>query len=130
MNEPIRVLVVDNEEIIREIVGDILGCEGNGFETTMAGSCEEAMRLAKRGRFDVVFLDVCLDDGSGVDLLQSLRPHQPDARIYMITGFKVDAEIQQALATGATGVISKPFRVRDILAALHGTDNAPVPVSE
>jgi DNA-binding NarL/FixJ family response regulator len=124
MSGCIRTLVVDDEEIIREIVRDILVSEGRGVETVGAGSCEEGLRLAREQAFDVVFLDVRMEDGSGVDLLQRLREHQPEARIYMITGYRADREIQEALAQGATGIISKPFRVRDILAALHGTTPA------
>jgi len=121
MSGCIRTLVVDDEEIICEIVRDILVSEGRGVETAAAQSCQEALRLAREGTFDVVFLDVCMEDGSGVDLLESIRQHQPDARVYMITGYRVDKEIQQALTAGASGVISKPFRVKDILAALYGT---------
>ena len=130
MSGCIRTLVVDDEAIIREIVGDILVSEGNAVETASAGSFEEGLRLVQDQPFDVVFLDVRMEDGSGIDLLKSVRRHQPDARVYMITGYKLDTEIQQALAEGATGIISKPFRVRDILAALHGTSLAPAPLPE
>ncbi|MBN1917975.1 MAG: response regulator [Verrucomicrobia bacterium] len=125
MSGRIRTLVVDDEKIICEIVRDILVSEGGRVETLAAQSCEEGLRLARQQAFDVVFLDVRMEDGCGVDLLKRIREHQPGARIYMITGYRADKEIQQALAEGAAGFISKPFRVKDILGALHG----PAPAS-
>ena len=130
MSGPIKALVVDDEQIIRDIMEDILACEAGGVETTAVGTCEDAERLIGEQDFDVIFIDVCMGDGDGVDLLRQIRQVKPDARIYMITGYNVDPQLQAALAAGAAGAIYKPFKVGEILAAIHGMYPEPTPLSE
>ena len=130
MSEPIRALVVDDEQIIRDIMADILGCEGGTVETTAVGTCEDALRLVGEQDFGVIFVDVCMGDGDGVELLRQIRQVRPDARIYMITGYDVGPQLQEALAEGAAGAIYKPFKVGEILAAIHGMYPEPTPLSE
>jgi DNA-binding NtrC family response regulator len=130
MSEPIKALVVDDEQIIRDIVEDILACEGSAVETTTVGCCEDALRLVGEQDFDVIFIDVCMGDGDGVELLQQIKQTKPDARIYMITGYDVGPQLQAALAAGALGAIHKPFRVGEILAAIHGMYPEPTRLSE
>ncbi len=130
MSEPIRALVVDDEQIIRDIMQDILAGETGGAETTAVGTCEDALHLVGEQDFDVIFIDVCMGDGDGVELLRQIRQVRPNARIYMITGYDVDPQLQAALATGAAGAIYKPFKVGEILAAIHGTYSEPTPLSE
>ena len=67
-----------------------------------------------------MLLDVCMDDGDGVDLLRQVRELRPEARIYMVTGYEVEERLQQALSQGATGTIRKPFRVNEILKVIYG----------
>jgi DNA-binding NarL/FixJ family response regulator len=120
MSGPIRTLIVDDEQIIRDIVADILACEGGAVEAVGVATCAEALRLARTQEFDVVLLDVCMEDGDGVELLRQFRELRPDARIYMVTGYEVENQLQQALAEGATGTIRKPFRVHEILSVIYG----------
>ena len=130
MSGPIRALVVDDEQIIRDIMEDILASERGGVEATAVGTCEDALHLVGEQDFDVIFIDVCMGDGDGVELLRQIRQTRPDTRIYMITGYDVDAELRAALAAGAAGAIHKPFKVGEILAAIHGMYPEPTPLSE
>jgi two-component system NtrC family response regulator len=125
MSGPIRTLIVDDEQIIRDIVADILACEGGAVEAVSVATCAEALQLAQAQEFDVVLLDVCMEDGDGVALLRQFRELRPDARIYMVTGYEVEDQLQQALAEGATGTLRKPFRVNEILEVIYG--EAPPP---
>ena len=125
-----RALVVDDEQIIREIIEDILACEGDPVDVVAVGTCSEALRQAQEQQFDVIFLDVCMEDGDGVELLRQIRQVRPEARIYMITGYKVDDQLQAAITEGAAGAIHKPFRVVEILSALRGTASEVTPLSE
>ena len=130
MSGPIRALIVDDEKIICEIIEDILVFEGGGVEATSASSCDEALRLAGEHRFDVVFLDVCMGDGSGLDVLREIKHVRPDARIYMITGYQVEDQLRDALKQGAVGAIHKPFRVKEILSALRGDGSEGASLSD
>lgn len=129
MSGPIRTLIVDDEQIIRDIVTDILACEGGAVEAVGVATCAEALRLARSQEFDVVLIDVCMEDGDGVDLLRQFREVRPEARIYMVTGYEVEERLQQALANGATGAIRKPFRVSEILEVIYGGAKPPSPLS-
>ena len=130
MSGRIRVLVVDDEKIIREIIEDILACEGDDVEVVGVGTCDEALQQVREQEFDVIFLDVCMDEYDGVELLRRIREFRSDPHIYMITGYKVDDQLRTALAEGAAGVIHKPFKVREILAVLPGASSEPAPLSE
>jgi len=130
MSGGIRVLVVDDEAIIRDIIKDILVCEGRGVQVVTAGTCKEALRQAQEQEFDVIFLDVCMEDGDGVELLGRIREVRADPRIYMITGYGVNDRLEESLASGASGAIYKPFTVGEILAALYGTASSSAHVSE
>ncbi len=120
MRKHTRALIVDDEKVIRDLIRDILGGEGPAVGVAAAGTCREALREVRHQRFDVIFLDVCLKDGNGVELLRRIRRVTPDARIYMMTGFSVAEQIEAALAGGASGAIYKPFRVNEIVAAVRG----------
>jgi CheY-like chemotaxis protein len=130
MNSNLRVLVADDEPIIRDIIGDILACEEEGVEVETAGTCMEVLRRIQEKEFDVIFLDVCMKDGDGVELLRKIRGDRPAPRIYMITGYGVGDRIEDALASGASGAIDKPFTVAEIRAALYGTGPESASLSE
>jgi CheY-like chemotaxis protein len=130
MSGRIKALVVDDEQIIREIIEDILACGGDPVDVVAVGTCSEALCQAQTQQYDVIFLDVCMEDGDGVEVLRQIRQLRPEARIYMITGYQVDEELQAALAEGAAGAIHKPFRVGEILSALRGTASEVTPLSD
>ena len=115
MSRCVKVLVADDEAIIQDVIEDILTNEG-GAEVVGASTCEEALQWARDQAFDVVFVDVCLGDGDGVQLVRCIKEASPETRICMITGYRVEDQIADALAAGASGAIHKPFTVKELLA--------------
>ena len=118
-----RILVMDDESAVRDVIGSMLA--KSGAEVDTASTCAEAFSLLDEGRYDWVILDHCLPDGDGLDVLKKVGVLQPDARAIMITG---DADVEQlceeALTLGAEGVLAKPFCLQELLDRLRVTPRA------
>jgi len=114
-----RVLVVDDDTLMREVLKAILRSEG----FSVAGEARDGqagIALVERLRPDAVCLDVNMPGISGLDTLKILREKFPDVRVVMITGDASMTTVREAVSFGAVGYIIKPFnagRVADALKA-------------
>lgn len=105
--EPIRILVVDDEESIRKLAEKEL--TGLHRMVQSAGSAGEALELLKRKSFDVILLDIRLPDANGLDILEDLREANPGTEVIVITGHgDIDSAVE-AMKLGAYDYITKPF---------------------
>ncbi len=107
MNEPPRILVIDDEEGIRAGCRRALEPEGYVVETAATG--EEGLRRFREGNFDLVLIDVVLPDMRGVDLLKPILEQDPDVVCVVITGYATVELAVQAIRSGAYDFLSKPF---------------------
>lgn len=130
-----RVLVVDDMEINRELVGAVLAQAGH--EVRFATSAREAISAAIADRFDLIFMDIHMPDMSGVDATRHIRALSDDRSsvpIVALTASVLEEEISLYRAAGMTGHVRKPFRADDLLsvvnAALAQARKAPVPASD
>lgn len=114
MTQKIRVLMVDDEEKFRATVGKIL--RRRGFETTMAGTGEEALAILTEKPHDVVVLDIKMPGMDGHEALARIREIRPRARVIMLTGHGNEQSAHQALKQGAFDYLNKPCDI-DLLAA-------------
>jgi len=105
-----KALVVDDEKNIVEILSFILDEEN--FYVDKAYSFKEA--LEKKENYDLVFIDIRLPDGSGLDLIPIIRSKSADTQIVMITAFADTKTAVEAIKKGALDYITKPFEVADI----------------
>jgi len=112
-----RVLVVDDEDGVREGLRGMLQQEGLHVET--AGSAEEGARRVEARSFDVVFLDINLPGADGLSMLGKLRRGTPPADVVILTGYGTVANTVEAMRKGAADVIEKPFSVDRILAVVR-----------
>ena len=114
------ILIVDDDEALRETLADQLAVDGE-FTAIEAGTISEAEdRLAaKDARFDAVILDVGLPDGDGRDLCIRLRKQGQKMPIIMLTGSDAETDVVRGLDSGANDYISKPFRLNELLARLR-----------
>jgi len=104
---PIRILVVDDEESIRRLVEKEIGTSSRKILT--AGTAREAVKMAQDQPFDVIVLDIRLPDGDGIELLTHFREAIPDVEVILITGHgDVDSAVE-AMKNGAYDYITKPF---------------------
>ncbi len=109
-----RVLVVDDEALIRWSLAQTL--MDQGLEVEQASSGRETLDVvaASRGRFDVVLLDFRLPDSNDLKLLAQLRQLMPEAAVILMSAFSTPEVVQCALALGAVDVVSKPFEMTDM----------------
>jgi len=101
-----RVLVVDDEEIIRVVMADILADE---FQHAEVGSAEEAMPYLREATPDVVLADKNLPGMSGLELLGTIKVHLPNCEVIVISGYASLESAIEALRLGAFDYLMKPF---------------------
>ncbi|MBL8727984.1 MAG: sigma-54-dependent Fis family transcriptional regulator [Planctomycetes bacterium] len=112
-----RVLIVDDEDGVREGLRSMLQHEGLHVET--AGTAEEGARRTAQRSFDVVFLDLNLPGADGLSMLGDLRRGTPPADVVILTGYGTVANTVEAMRKGASDVIEKPFASDRILAVVR-----------
>lgn len=110
------VLIVDDEPDICWALGHIL--KGTGIASVTVTSGREALRLAKRHHFHLIFVDAKLPDLDGLDFARLIREADARVRVVLVSGYFYcdDAEVRQALAAGViSGFISKPYQHEEVL---------------
>ncbi|HMC07966.1 MAG TPA: family 2B encapsulin nanocompartment shell protein [Actinomycetota bacterium] len=110
---PLRILVVDDDEQVRQALLRTLGSVG--YEVTGVGSAAEARRALEEEDYAAVLLDVRMPGESGMELLRFIRSHYVDLAAIMVTGVDDPELAQSALSIGAFGYVVKPFRPSEIL---------------
>ncbi len=116
---PLRLLVVDEHEVVRQGLVALLDRRAGFQVVAEAGSVEEAIAQAHRHRPDIVVMDVRLPDGSGVEACREIRAELPETRVIMLTSFPDDEAVLSAIVAGAAGYLLKQIRARDLVAALE-----------
>src|ERR1700738_804719 len=113
-----RILVVDDEETIREIVSSMLG--GAHFQTRQAASGIEALAILESGdEFDLVLSDLMMAEMDGIALLERAKERYPDMPIVMVTAVHDIQVALQALRNGAYDYLLKPFEREQLLATVR-----------
>lgn len=109
------VLVVEDEPDLRTLVAHHL--EAAGMEALQAGTCREALVLARTHRPDLVVLDVMLPDGSGIDVCRQLRadPQLLATAVIMLTARTAESDRIAGLEAGADDYVPKPFSTRELM---------------
>ena len=108
-----RVLIVDDEEGVREGLRLMLQREGLHVET--AGTAEDGARRVEVRGFDIIFLDLNLPGDDGLSMLGKLRRGTPPADVIILTGYGTVANTVEAMRKGASDVVEKPFSSDRIL---------------
>ena len=114
-----RILIIDDEEGVRDGLKTLLQVEGVAVET--AATAEEGVRRLQQKPFDLVFLDLNLPGADGLSMMSKLRRGTPPADIVVLTGYGTVANTVEAMRKGATDVIEKPFSQDRILAVVRRT---------
>ncbi|NIO03615.1 MAG: response regulator [Proteobacteria bacterium] len=110
-----KILLVDDEEIIRDALGGLLMEEG--YEVVEAENGNVAIDKLSTDRFDIVITDVKMPGKSGIDVLTAAKMIDPKIDVIMITGFTTE-EPDQALSLGAKDFIYKSYNVEEFLAKI------------
>ena len=121
MKEKLKILIVDDQESMRTLLQDML--EVIGYEVTLAGGGEEALKILEGSRFDLVLSDLNMPGMDGTALLRSIKSSMPDLPVVIITGYGTFHTEKRVMREGANGYISKPCTLAKIdktLAAIFG----------
>ena len=124
MAERTRVLVVDDDESIHELVHAMLG--STDWEVESAHDGEDALTRVEREVYDVVLTDILMPGMDGLTLLGFLRERHPDLRVVVMTIRNTSEHILGSLRREAAGYISKPFKRDALLAALRDALSRPM----
>lgn len=108
-----RILVVDDESVIREILADFLSMEGFWVRTAEDGSA--ALVELSRTHYDLVLSDLKMPNMGGLELLEAIRKHTPNIVTVIMTGFGTVETAIDAMKRGAYDYILKPFKVEDVV---------------
>jgi two-component system response regulator (stage 0 sporulation protein F) len=111
------LLVVDDEDAIREILRDELTAEG--YVVLVAATGEEAMELFGRHKIDLALLDIRLPGVDGIEVLKFIQKRYPGTRAIMLTGHSDLKYAMEAREHGARDFIDKPFTTADVLGAVN-----------
>lgn len=115
----IRVLVVDDHELIRRGLSAVLEEQEDFQVVGQAASGNAAVMLAKQVLPDIVLLDIFLGNTNGLDIAQQLQRACPDTRIVIVTGYTDDSYLLRAMRIGAHGYLPKALPAEEMLAALR-----------
>jgi putative two-component system response regulator len=111
-----KVLVIDDEPIVREVIEAMLA--GSGYEVVTASTVSKALELFSDDSIRAVITDVFMPDGSGLELLETMRLRRPNLPIVLVTGATTRDDLSEALARGADGFVAKPFTQTELELAL------------
>lgn len=110
----IRVMIVDDHEIVRRGIAEIVDRSDGLVVVAEAGSVAEALRRAELVRPEVVLIDLQLPDGTGIDIINALRGSLPQTRPVVLTSFDDDDALSEALRAGAKAFLLKTVRGAEI----------------
>ena len=119
------LMVLDDDVPLRTRLGRAL--EQRGFEPVLVGSVAEALATIRTLAPAFAVLDMRLEDGSGLKVVEAVREARPDAKIIMLTGYGNITTAVQAVKAGAVDYLSKPADADDVVRALLSTGEAPPP---
>jgi DNA-binding NtrC family response regulator len=112
MNEPASILIVDDDESIRESMSQVLGKEGYGVKTAEEG--KKGLRLFSDENFHVVFLDLKLPGMGGMEILSQIKESNSETPVIIITGYASVESAVEAMRRGAYDYMVKPFTPEEL----------------
>ena len=107
---PVRVMLVDDHEVVRNGLRGMLEAAGGLRVVAEAGTLAGAISEAARTQPDVVVMDVRLADGSGIEATREIRAQRPDTQVLMLTSFADDEALFASIMAGASGYVLKQVR--------------------
>ncbi|MFI7173344.1 response regulator [Streptomyces spororaveus] len=116
---PIKVFLLDDHEVVRRGLRDLLDAEGDITVVGEAGTAEQALARGPALRPDVAVLDVRLPGGDGISVCRELRSRMPDLACLMLTSFDDEDALLDAIMAGAAGYVLKQIKGSDLVSAVR-----------
>jgi two-component system, NtrC family, response regulator PilR len=117
MSRQERILVIDDEEVVREVFHRLLKSEG--YQAELCTSGEEGLRLVREREFDAVILDVMMNGIGGLATLNGLRRMDSDIPVIMVTAYASLENAIECMKQGAFDYITKPFKNDEVMLAIQ-----------
>jgi DNA-binding NtrC family response regulator len=117
MADKSHVLVVDDEEALRTVLGSELA--NSGYDVSTASDGDEAISVIQNKKFDLVLLDIKMPNVDGFEVLKFVKKNFPKLKVIMLTGF---ADLKNAIESkkhGAEDFVSKPYDLVDLLTTIE-----------
>ena len=119
MADPTRVFLLDDHEVVRRGLKELLEAEGDLLVVGEAGTAAEALARIPPTKPEVAVLDVRLPDGDGVTVCREIRASHPEIQCLILTSFSDDEALFQAIMAGAAGYVLKQIKGTDLLDAVR-----------
>lgn len=118
MTEPrIKILLVDDDQSILEILADLMAIFGHDYVTAQNGV--EAIEKLKHNFFDIVLTDMIMPDIDGMELLKHIKKNYPNIKVMVVTGYERAFTYTDVIRAGASDFISKPFNTDELEAKIN-----------
>jgi CheY-like chemotaxis protein len=108
-----RILVIDDESNIAEVLRDALSAEGHAVEMALCGN--DGVKLAAIGSYDLVFTDLGMPDLSGWEVARRIRDETPEVPVVLVTGWGATLDEDEIQRCGVSAVVHKPFELEDVV---------------
>ncbi|MGB7982558.1 MAG: response regulator transcription factor [Candidatus Nanopelagicales bacterium] len=115
----IRVFLLDDHEVVRRGIADLLALEDDLEVVGEAGSATDALHRIPAARPDVAVLDVRLPDGTGIEVCRDARAMLPELKCLMLTSYADDEALFDAIMAGASGYVLKDIKGNDLVEAVR-----------
>ena len=112
-----RVLVVDDDDIVRDVVAYKVTNMGHDVATVADG--EAGLDAARSGRFDLMLLDLLMPRMSGLEVCRALRAEGNAIPVVMLTGKVLEDDVEAGFAAGADDYITKPISLKELASRVH-----------
>lgn len=116
---PIRVMIVDDHEVVRRGIVSVLDATRGLTVVGEAAGVQEAQRRLPAVRPDVLVCDLQLPDGTGIDVMRAAREHCPEQKMLVLTSFDDRPAIEESRRVGAAGLMLKSSRSQEIAQAVR-----------
>jgi len=126
--EPIRVLIADDQRLMREGLATLLALADDIEIVAQAGNGAEAIELAKRQRPDVILMDIQMPHVNGVEATRTIRSILPKTQIIILTTFDDDEYLMSGLRAGACGYLLKDMPSEQLAAAIRSAAKGQSPI--
>ena len=106
------VLVVDDEEIIRNFLSEVLD---EKYDVSLASDGDEAIEQIKKRRFDLIITDLKMPRVPGEEVVKFAQQQDPTSKVIVISGFSSLYTVSQSINNGACAFLSKPFSIKELM---------------
>ena len=118
MNQETKILVVDDEEVVR--LSYLRALAGESCKVDLVRNGSDALRLMGQHPFDVVLLDQRMPGMDGMSVLKTIKERWPESEVIMITGYPAVESAKEAVTLGAYDYLAKPIGPDDVINAANG----------